>query len=70
MVALWEGGGTHTGPAWELPIGTLPESSGERARYTGTTVFRVKDGLVVEEYGQADYLGVMQHLGLVEPRGG
>jgi predicted ester cyclase len=68
VVALWEGGGTHTGSAWELPIGTLPEASGERAQYTGTTVFRVRDGTIVEEHGQADYLGVMQQLGLVDPR--
>ena len=66
VVAIWEGGGTHTGRAWELPLGTLPEASGESARYTGTTVFTVRDGEIVEEYGQADYFGVMDQLGLVE----
>ena len=68
VVALWEGGGTHTGRSWELPIGSLPEASGETARYTGTTVFTVRDGMITEEHGQADYLGVMRQLGLVEPR--
>ena len=68
VVALWEGGGTHTGLSWELPMGTLPEASGERAQYTGTTVFTVQDGKITEEHGQADYLGAMRQLGLVEPR--
>ncbi|WP_243645169.1 ester cyclase [Natrarchaeobius chitinivorans] len=67
VVALWEGGGTHTGRSWELPLGSLPEASGERAQYTGTTVFTVQDGKITEEYGQADYLGVMQQLGLIDP---
>lgn len=68
VVALWEGGGTHTGRPWELPIGTLPEDSGKKAQYTGTTVFTVQDGKITEEHGQADYFGVMQQLGLIEPR--
>ena len=68
VVALWEGGGTHTGRAWELPVGTLPAASGETVQYTGTTVFTVRDGEIVEEHGQADYLGVVQQLGLSGPR--
>ena len=65
VVALWEGGGTHTGRSWELPIGSLPEGSGEPATYTGTTVFTIEDGKIIDEHGQADYLGVMQQLGLI-----
>ena len=68
VVALWEGGGTHTGRSWELPVGSLPEASGEKAQYSGTTVFTVQDGRITEEYGQTDYLGVMQQLGLIEPQ--
>lgn len=66
VVAIWEGGGTHIGRSWELPIGSLPVASGEKAQYTGTTVFTVQDGKITEEYGQADYLGAMQQLGLIE----
>lgn len=65
VVALWEGGGTHTGRSWELPIGSLPEGSGKTATYTGTTVFTLEDGKITDEHGQADYLGVMQQLGLI-----
>ncbi|WP_331235905.1 alpha/beta fold hydrolase [Natronorarus salvus] len=65
VVARWEGGGTHTGPAWELSVGTLPANSGRTAHYTGTTVYRVRDGTIAEEHGQADYIAAMQQLGLV-----
>ena len=68
VVALWEGTGTHTGPAWELPIGVLPEASGKTMEYTGITVYHVRDGKIVEEYGEGDYLGVMQQLDLIEPQ--
>jgi predicted ester cyclase len=65
VVARWEGGGTHTGPAWELSIGVLPEASGETMRYTGTTVYRVRDGRIAEAHGEGDYLKEMRQLGLV-----
>jgi steroid delta-isomerase-like uncharacterized protein len=65
VVARWEGGGTHTGPAWELSVGTLPANSGTTVRYTGTTVYRVREGRILEEYGQADYVSVLQQLGLI-----
>jgi predicted ester cyclase len=67
VVAQWEGGGTHTGPAWELPIGVLPEASGETMRYTGTTVCRLRNGEIAKEYGEGDYLKAMRQLGLVGP---
>lgn len=68
VVALWEGTGTHTGPAWKLPTGVLPEGSGKTIEYTGITVYHVRDGKIAEEYGEGDYLGVMQQLSLVEPQ--
>ena len=68
VVACWEGEGTHTGPAWELPIGTVPEGSGKTVSYTGITVYRVRDAMVVSEYGEGDYLGVVQQLGLIDPQ--
>ena len=43
VVGRWEGGGTHTGPAFaDLPLGSLPASSGKVMRFTGTTVLGVE----------------------------
>ena len=65
VVARWVGGGTHTGPAWELSVGTVPANSGKTVRYTGTTVYRVREGRIAEEHGQADYVAALQQLGLI-----
>ena len=66
VVGQWEGGGTHTGPAFsDLPVGALPEASGKAMRFTGTTVLRVEDGLIVEEIGLDDGVTVLQQLGLI-----
>ena len=44
VVGRWEGGGTHTGPAFsDFLIGSLPAASGRKMRFTGTTVLRVED---------------------------
>ena len=66
VVGRWEGGGTHTGPAFsDLPIGDLPEGSGKTMHFTGTTVIRVQDGLITEEIGLDDGVTVLQQLGLI-----
>jgi predicted ester cyclase len=66
VVGQWEGGGTHTGPAFhDLPVGSLPAASGKKMHFTGTTVLRVKDGLIVEELGLDDGVTVLKQLGLI-----
>ena len=66
VVGQWIGGGTHTGPAFtDLPVGSLPENSGKTMRFTGTSVLRVKDGLIVEEIGLDDGVAVLKQLGLI-----
>lgn len=66
LVGRWDGGGTHTGPAFsDLPIGSLPAASGRKIRFAGTTVFRVVDGKIVEEIGQEGVLTALQQLQLV-----
>ena len=45
VVGRWEGGGTHTGPAFnDFLVGGLPAASGRKMHFTGTTVLRLKDG--------------------------
>jgi hypothetical protein len=42
VVGRWEGGGTHTGPAFsDFLTGSLPAASGRKMHFTGTTVLRV-----------------------------
>jgi predicted ester cyclase len=66
VVGQWEGGGTHTGSAFgELPIGALPDASGKTMRFTGVTVLRLENGLIVEEKGLDDGVTVLQQLGII-----
>jgi predicted ester cyclase len=66
VVGRWDGGGTHTGPAFDdIALGALPANSGRRMRFTGTTVFKLKDGKIVEEIGEEGALTALQDLGIV-----
>src|SRR5499427_3083315 len=66
VVGQWEGGGTHTGPAFrDFLIGALPAATGRKMRFTGTTVLRIEGGKIVEEIGLDDGVTALQQLGLI-----
>ncbi len=66
VVGRWEGGGTHTGPAFDdLPLGSLPANTGRRMKFTGTTVLKVQDGVITEEIGLDDGVTVLKQLGII-----
>jgi predicted ester cyclase len=66
VVGQWIGGGTQIGDAFDdMPIGALPAGTGKTMRFTGTTVLKVVDGLIVEEIGLDDGVTVLQQLGLI-----
>jgi predicted ester cyclase len=66
VVGQWEGGGTHSGPAFaDLPVGSLPAASGKSMHFTGTSILRVQNGLITEEIGLDDGVTVLQQLGLI-----
>ena len=45
VVGRWEGGGTHTGPAFnDFLVGGLPANTGRKMHFTGTTVLKLQDG--------------------------
>jgi len=68
VVGRWQGGGTHSGPAFDdFLIGSLPAATGRKMRFTGTTVLRVKDGKIAEEVGLDDGVTALQQLGLIRP---
>jgi predicted ester cyclase len=67
VVGRWEGGGTHTGPAFaDFLAGSLPANTGRTMRFTGTTVLKVKDGRILEEVGLDDGVTALQQLGLIK----
>ncbi|MBR7833150.1 ester cyclase [Actinospica durhamensis] len=66
VVGQWIGGGTHTGDAFtDLPLGGVPAGSGRSMRFTGITVLKVEDGLIIEEVGLDDGVSVLTQLGLL-----
>ena len=67
VVGRWEGGGTHTGPAFsDFLIGSLPAASGRKMRFTGTTVLHLQNGKIVEEIGLDDGVTALTQLGLLK----
>ena len=66
VVGRWEGGGTHTGPAFrDFLAGSLPAKTGRTMRFTGMTVLKLKDGRILEEVGLDDGVTALQQLGLI-----
>src|SRR4051794_19612177 len=66
VVGQWEGGGTHTGPAFaDFLAGGLPANTGRKMRFTGVTVLELKDGKIVEEIGLDDGVTALTQLGLL-----
>jgi predicted ester cyclase len=66
VVGRWQGGGTHTGPAFsDFLMGSLPAASGRKMRFTGTTVLRLENGKIAEEIGLDDGVTALTQLGLI-----
>src|SRR5215813_9398014 len=67
VVGQWEGGGSHTGPAFnDFLIGGLPAATGRKMHFTGTTVLKVINGKIVEEIGLDDGVTAPTQLGLIK----
>lgn len=67
VVGQWEGGGTHTGAAFDdFLAGSLPAGSGRKMRFTGMTVLKVINGKIVEEIGLDDGVAALTQLGLMK----
>ena len=66
VVGRWEGGGTHTGPAFsDFLAGSLAAGTGRKMHFTGTTVLRLENGKIVEEIGLDDGVTALTQLGLI-----
>ncbi len=67
VVGRWEGGGTHTGPAFsDFLAGSLPAATGRKMHFTGTTVLCLKNSKIVEEKGLDDGVTALTQLGLLK----
>ena len=70
VVGQWEGGGTHSGPAFsDFLAGALPAATGRKMRFTGTTVLRIENGKIVSELGLDDGVTALTQLGLIRTTG-
>jgi predicted ester cyclase len=66
VVGQWEGGGTHSGPAFkDFLTGALPANTGRKMRFTGTTILKIKDGKILEEIGLDDGVTALTQLGIL-----
>ena len=67
VVGQWEGGGTHTGPAFgDFLIGSLPAKTGRKMHFTGMTVLKIQNGRIVSEIGLDDGVTALTQLGLIQ----
>jgi predicted ester cyclase len=67
VVGQWEGGGTHTGPAFsDFLMGSLPPATGRKMLFTGTTVLRIQNGKITQEIGLDDGVKALTQLGLIK----
>jgi predicted ester cyclase len=67
VVGQWEGGGTHTGPAFsDFLTGSLPPATGRKMHFTGTTVLRIQNGKITQEIGLDDGVKALTQLGLIK----
>ena len=57
VVARWTTRGTHTGEFMGIP------ATGRFVTTSGITIFRLEDGLIVEEWSESDTFGLLQQLG-------
>ena len=65
VLGCWVGSGTHTGPAYcDFLVGDLPAVSGQRMRFSGTTVLRIQNDKIAEQIGLDDGVTASLQLGL------
>lgn len=59
VAVRWSGRGTHEGDFMGIP------ASGKHVSFSGTTIYRIADGKIAEEWTHADYLGLLTQIGAV-----
>ncbi|KAH8816595.1 hypothetical protein F5884DRAFT_818607 [Xylogone sp. PMI_703] len=69
VAGRWIGGGTHTGAAFDdLVLGTLDQpNTGRKMRFSGITIFTLKNGKITKEIGEEGGMSALQQLGILPP---
>ncbi len=62
VAARWTAQTTHLGDYASHLFGDIPPT-GKRITYTGTNIYRIRDGKIVEDQGNVDALGILEQLG-------
>jgi predicted ester cyclase len=57
----------HRGSDWTSRLGTHPVAAGKVVTWPSTTMFRIRDGKIAEEWVSRDELGMLIQLGVVTP---
>jgi steroid delta-isomerase-like uncharacterized protein len=60
-VLRWTWEGTHSGPLASIGI----PATGKRIRFMGCSVYRFRNGKIVEQWEYGDLLGMLQQLGVI-----
>ena len=63
VVKKWTSRSVHTGDFMGIP------ASGKAIEVTGTTVYRIAGGKIVECWSNADRMGMLQQMGVIPPMG-
>jgi predicted ester cyclase len=64
VVERWTQSGAYTGAPF---FGAPP--NGKRFSVTGTSIYRIANGRIVEHWGEMDFLGLLQQLGMISAPG-
>lgn len=55
-------------PFNDFPVGSLDTANtGKELYFSGTTIYTLRDGKIVEEVGEEGALTALQQLGLIQP---
>ena len=67
VAGRWIGGGKHTGSTFDdLVVGELDqENTGKQMRFSGITIFTLKDGKILKEVGEEGGLNALHQLGIL-----
>jgi steroid delta-isomerase-like uncharacterized protein len=63
VVARWSAIGTHKGDLLGIP------PTNKTVHWSGVGIYRIRNGLILEQWGMDDQLGLMQRLGVIPTPG-